>query len=152
MQRLRHGFARSKIYRIWCTMRRRCFDPNNWAYKYYGGRGIKVCNEWLDPTTFIFWSFCNGYKEGLHLDRINTNGNYEPSNCRWVTPLENMNNKRCNILINIHGESKSLQYWCRFFDINYTTVIGRLKRNWNIERALFTPAMKYEYKEQKEKE
>lgn len=90
--------TRTRIRCIWSGMKQRCHNPKKSNYKYYGGRGIKICKEWdggkQELNNFIQWSLANGYKDKLQIDRIDTNGNYEPSNCRWVTCKENNQNKR----------------------------------------------------------
>jgi len=90
-----HGYHKDSIYRRWKDMRRRVYDENNKGYEYYGSRGIVICNEWRnDPVAFIDWALKNGYKEGLYIDRINNNGDYEPNNCRFVTPSQSSYNTR----------------------------------------------------------
>jgi hypothetical protein len=93
--RTQHGMTGTRIYRIWIAMRRRCNKPNYIRYKDYGGRGISVCKDWNDSfVPFYDWAMSNGYKETLSIDRINVNGNYEPSNCRWATATEQLEHKR----------------------------------------------------------
>lgn len=84
-----------KLYNVWLRMKSRCNNPNTCNFKYYGGRGIKVCDEWQhDYSAFRSWANANGYKEGLSIDRIDVDGNYCPENCRWITMLEQQKNKR----------------------------------------------------------
>lgn len=90
----KHGKRWTKLYMVWSSMRSRCNTPTNKSYIYYGGRGIKVCPEWDDYAVFEEWAISAGYKEGLSIDRIDNDGNYEPSNCRWATPHEQRINQR----------------------------------------------------------
>lgn len=86
-----HGLSNSRIYNVWNCMRQRCSNPKNSHYSAYGGRGISVCPEWQNSfESFYAWAINNGYKDTLEIDRINNDGNYEPSNCRWVTRKENV--------------------------------------------------------------
>lgn len=89
-----HGLTGKRLYRIWANMKNRCLNKNVNCFPYYGGRGIAICDEWLQFDNFMKWSLSNGYDEKLTLDRINNNGNYEPLNCRWVTMKEQCQNRR----------------------------------------------------------
>lgn len=84
-----HGMTGTRIHDIWCAMRARCNNKNNSAWGWYGGRGIKVCDEWSSFVVFHEWAMSNGYDDDLTIDRIDSDGNYEPSNCRWITQSEN---------------------------------------------------------------
>ena len=89
----KHGYTDAKIYQVWSSMKKRCYNPNNTYYKYYGARGIKVCDEWLDAKTFCDWAMANGYKEGLSIDRIDNDDNYHPKNVRFVSQKDNNRNR-----------------------------------------------------------
>ena len=92
---LTHGESYTRLHSIWADIKTRCLNPNCLSYKDYGGRGITICPEWTnDYITFRDWSLSNGYKEGLQINRINNNGNYEPNNCNFVTIQENTRNRR----------------------------------------------------------
>lgn len=90
-----HGYSQTNLYKVWNSMKQRCGNKNNSGYKDYGGRGISVCKEWADDAkVFCDWAIKNGYKQGLSIDRINNDGNYEPANCRWTTRKVQVNNQR----------------------------------------------------------
>lgn len=139
-QETTHGMSDSHLYYTWCNMRNRCKHPSTDSYELYGGRGIRVCDEWEHSfEVFRDWAFANGYKEGLSIDRINVDGNYEPSNCKWPTLIEQANNKRSNHRLIYHGESKTIAEWARECDIPYGVLSQRIYRHWSVERALETP-------------
>lgn len=85
----KHGCYRTKLYGVWQALKQRCLNPVHKSYHRYGGRGIKLYQEWLEFVGFRDWALTNGYQEGLSIDRINNDGDYEPSNCRWITIGEN---------------------------------------------------------------
>lgn len=138
-----HGMSRARIRGIWNHMIQRCMNPNDQAYGYYGGRGILVCEEWRnDFTSFCDWSMRNGYAEDLTLDRVDTNGNYCPENCRWVSRLEQQNNTRRVHVCEINGEHKSIAEWCRIYNVPHERVRRRVvDEGWNILDALTTPVL-----------
>lgn len=124
-----HGKRKTKLYGVWATMRNRCYNENVKVYYRYGGRGIEVCEEWKNSfTCFHNWAISNGYKEGLTLDRIDVDGNYEPSNCRWVTMKIQNNNRRDTISVEINGEKHTLREWSELSGINWGTIRRRYYR------------------------
>lgn len=130
----------SNLYRVFNAMIERCGKSNAKNYHNYGGRGIKVCDEWIgNYQAFCDWALANGYKKGLQIDRIDNNGNYEPSNCRWVTQKQNCNNTRFNTLLTYNGKTHTMTEWSEITGINLTTLSSRINRGWSIEKSLTTP-------------
>ena len=106
-----HGERKTRLYEIWYNMRQRCTNPNLKCYKNYGGRGITLCEEWKDYQNFSNWAKSNGYTEELTLDRIDSNKNYCPENCRWVSQLIQQNNRTNNHYITYNNKTQSMADW-----------------------------------------
>lgn len=137
-----HKLSKERLYHVWETIRLRCNNPKNKKYYMYGARGIKVCDEWFnDFLTFREWAIKSGYKQGvgLSIDRINNNGNYEPSNCRWVDRKTQQRNTRRNRFITFNGKTQTLIDWCEELNLPYKTINSRLLSGWTIERAFNEP-------------
>lgn len=129
----------SRIYNTYNDMKKRCFNPNNKSYKWYGGNGISVCDEWLGENGFINfynWAMQNGYSDNYTLDRIDSTKNYSPENCRWVEWKIQANNKKNNIIISYNGEKDSLANWCRRLNLNYSKVRQRMYHGKPFEVAI----------------
>lgn len=128
------------ISAIFNSMKQRCYNKNCSAYKNYGGRGIKICDKWLNNKNgiknFINWAINNGYQEGLTIDRINNNGDYCPENCRWITMKEQNKNKRSNVIIKINNEEKCISEWAEIYNLNDATVRRRFKVGDKNERLI----------------
>ena len=130
----KHGLCESDIYHRWEDMKSRCYNKNNKAYKNYGGRGIKVCEEWKDtPAAFAEWAKRNGFQPNLSLDRIDVNGGYSPDNCRWATRKEQQANRRNNIYLTYNGETRMITEWARILGVAFQTIRYHLKRGKNFE-------------------
>lgn len=137
--RLKHGMTGTYIYNSYNSMLQRCNNPNFKEYYLYGGKGVKVCGRWLEGFE-NFFADMGGRPEGKTLDRRNSNGNYEPSNCRWATPTEQANNTSRNHVIKFYGLKKTLTQWSRMINIPQPTLRRRLNNyRWSIQRALTTP-------------
>jgi hypothetical protein len=140
---LKHGMHNTKIYKVWSAMKRRCYSPNDKAYKNYGAKGIQVCEEWSDSfENFYIWAINNGYKEGLSIDRVNSSGNYEPSNCRWTDRFVQNNNTSRNRPLEYNNKILNEDQWAREVGIDRKCLNSRIRRGWTIEKALTTPVKK----------
>ena len=136
-----HGISKTRIYKIWKGMKYRCYAPQSPVFKDYGGRGIKVCDAWLNnPEAFYNWSVSHGYKDGLTVDRINVDGDYSPENCRWTDYKTQANNTRRNVLVEYNGEMRTMKQWSEYAGINYQTFVRRIKAyGWSIDDAINIP-------------
>lgn len=136
----RKKIKNKRLYSIWIDMRRRCYNSNRNSYKYYGNKGIKVCDEWKNNfMSFYNWAIINGYKDNLTIDRIDVNGNYEPNNCRWATLKEQANNTNGNHYVLYKNKKMTLKQFSENYNINYDLVKNRIRLGWDIEKILNTP-------------
>lgn len=132
-----HGETDSRLYAIWCAIKARCLNSHTVAYKDYGARGITICDEWKDSyENFRDWANDNGYKKNLSIDRIDNDGIYEPSNCRWVTSVAQANNRRSNHILTYNGETHNVTEWAAIVGKDPKTIFSRLYAGWDVERAL----------------
>ncbi len=126
------------IYRRWGSMIQRCENPNDDSYENYGGRGISVCNRW-----FVFENFFADMGEipgpKFTIDRINNDGNYEPSNCRWATRKQQNRNRRSNRFLTVDGQTKTLIEWSEISGLSHSSILGRLEKGMSHKDAVFTP-------------
>jgi hypothetical protein len=132
-----HELTGTRLYRIWRNVKTRCENESFKQYKDYGGRGIAICQEWkADFESFHKWAISNGYADNLTLDRIDVNGNYEPSNCRWVSMKEQSRNRTDNYCLTYNGETKILADWAEITGINRETIKSRIEAGKTVEEAL----------------
>lgn len=136
----KHGKSRTRLYKIHLKMKARCYNEKTSRYANYGGRGIKICEEWLNEKNgfenFYTWAITHGYSDNLSIDRINVNGNYEPKNCRWADDKEQSRNRTDNRFISYNGETRCISDWCEKLNIPQSTVINRLNRGLSVDKVL----------------
>lgn len=132
-----HGKTNTRLYQVWMGMKARCYNENACKYPRYGGRGIVICDEWLnDFMSFYNWSMENGYKEDLTIDRINNDGNYEPSNCRWVTLKQQSNNRSTNVNIKYDKYNYNLNQWGEILRLSHSVLSHRYHNKYDILEML----------------
>jgi hypothetical protein len=145
MRGYKHGGTGTRLHKVWITMKQRCSNPNGDEYHRYGGRGIRVCEEWLSFANFRDWAMANGYNPNAPrgtctLDRIDNDGNYEPSNCRWVDMREQMKNRpKRGLFYEYNGESHTLYDWAKIMGTSHSLLRNRIRWGWDIEQALTAP-------------
>lgn len=145
-----HGLKGNRLYRIHHNMKQRCYNPNNTHWFNYGGRGIKICDEWISYDhenkintgflNFYNWAMNNGYADDLTVDRIDPNANYSPDNCRWVDRKFQSNNRNDNHYLLYQGYNFTLSIWSEITKINYPMITDRVRKKWTTEEILRTPA------------
>lgn len=137
---IKHGKARTRIYRIYQGMKERCYNKNNERYKNYGKRGIIICDEWLNKENgfinFYNWAMNNGYTDELTIDRINVDSNYEPNNCRWITNKEQQSNKTYHHLLDYNGKIQNIAKWSEQTGLPYDVIWRRIEDGWNVNDIL----------------
>lgn len=122
-----HRMFGTRVHRIWHHIKNRCLNKNAHNYKYYGGRGISICEEWLQFEPFLIWALSHGYTDNLTIDRKDVNGNYTPENCHWVSVKEQHYNKRNSRNLELNGENHPLAEWAKIIGVSYGTLYARLK-------------------------
>lgn len=138
-----HGMSRHPLDNVFDNMLKRCYDPKNHRYKTYGGRGIKICDEWLDDRgEFYRWGLANGWEKGLTIDRVDNDGDYTPDNCRFTDRYQQMNNTTRNVYLTWKGETKSIAEWAREIGTSYISLQHRVYRGWSTERIFTQPFRK----------
>ena len=144
----KHGDAKrgkiERLYRIYRNMIQRCTNPNHADYQWYGGKGIHVCEEWMrDYNLFKTWAINSGYEDNLTIDRINSDNDYFPDNCRWETMITQNNNKKSIEKYEYNGELHSISEWARIIGVNRELLRDRIKRlGWDFKKAIETPPRK----------
>lgn len=137
---IRHGKYNRDLCNRYYNMISRCEEKTNSRYKSYGGRGIKICEEWKNNIdNFCEWAINNGYKKGLLLDRSDNDGNYEPSNCRFINPSESQLNRRNTLMITHNNITQPLKKWAKEYNISYSTLQARRRKQEPISEYFFRP-------------
>lgn len=136
----KHGMTDTRLYSIWCSMKRRCYNTHDAAYPHYGGKGVKVCNEWLDFEVFYDWAIRNGYADNLTIERIDIDKDYCPENCTWITLAMQTHNKGDTRKVNLNGEVMPLKTACETLGLPYKAVHLRITRyGMTFEEAISRP-------------
>lgn len=139
-----HNKVFTRLYNIRGSMIRRCYNKSATEYHKYGGRGITICNEWLNKENgfmnFYKWAMDNGYRDDLSIDRINNDGNYCPENCRWADVKVQSNNRSTCVYIKYKNYIFNVGQWSEITRIHRSTILNRFDRGWNVDDALRTPS------------
>lgn len=136
-RKFKHGDSYSPTYRAWASMKNRCTNPSHEDFALYKGRGITVCERWMEYKNFL--EDMGSRPSNTSIDRINNNDGYYPENCRWATATQQARNKRNNLFISLNGKTKTIAEWSEITGINYGTLITRVRLGWTSDRALLTP-------------
>lgn len=138
-----HGMWKSREFNIWQSMKDRCYNQNNIRYKNYGGRGVVVCDRWVNSFKNFYCDM--GDSNGLSIDRIDVYGNYEPSNCRWANAKTQSRNRTNNAKFTYLNETLCVSEWCEKINMPTSTFLNRINRGWSIDKTIETPIRKLKY-------
>lgn len=141
-----HKYPYPRLRTIWRNMIDRCENQNATSYPLYGAVGIDVCKEWKNLDTFVEWALSNGYADDLTIDRVDGTKGYCPNNCRWVSKIQQQNNKRNNHLLTVDGKTDTIANWARYSGLSHSIISARIKMGWSDERAVLTPKGAYKCK------
>lgn len=139
-----HGKSKTRLYRVWAGIKNRCYNPKTTNYKYYGGKGISMCEDWKNNfASFMEWAVKNGYDESAKsqectLDRIDNSKGYSPDNCKWANHIEQCNNQSSNRIFTYNEKTMTMSEWAREVGMKYTTLRARIRKGWSFENAIET--------------
>lgn len=133
------GYSHERLYRIWTGMHRRCYNPTHDRHQWYGNKGVTVCDEWHDFLAFRTWALKNGYEDELTIDRVDSDGNYEPANCRWVDIRTQANNRSNNRLLVYKGKEYTATELAEAHGMSPRTIYNRLRLGWSVNEIVKTP-------------
>lgn len=140
-ERIKHGLSNTKVFNTWVNIRQRCNNFNTPSYKKYGAKGIKVCERWNNFENF-FADMGNPPTNKHTIERIDSKGHYEPTNCKWATMEEQQNNRTNNRIIEYDGQNMTLKRWAKYTGIDRKTIANRIYSGWPLQRALFIKPIK----------
>ena len=138
-----HGKCKTRIYRLWAGMKTRCTNKKEPAYKFYGGRGVKVCDRWMNSFEAFYADMGDPPDENSSIERLDVNGDYCPENCTWIDFSKQACNTRNNVVIEYRGEKKCVAEWCRTLGLPYKLVIGRMEHGKSFHQAISAPKRIY---------
>lgn len=133
------GHSKERLYRTWKGMHNRCYDPKHDRYRWYGGKGISICDEWHDFLIFREWALVNGYTDDLTIDRIKSDRSYCPDNCQWVDMKVQANNRSNNHILHYNGKKYTATQLAEAHGMSQHTIFNRLKLGWSIDQIVNTP-------------
>jgi hypothetical protein len=134
-----HGWSQHKLYGVWRQMMRRCYQASCADYPNYGGRGITVCSDWRNVSSFCEWGVKSGYQDGLTIERLDVDGNYSPHNCAWIPNKDQARNRTNMRMITYKGETMFAADWARRLGMKQSTIGARIRYGWTDDRIIGEP-------------